>query len=130
MVRSSSRRYSSDDVNRIFTRALKKNHDDLISHQDLMDMARELGLDAETIEAAVREEAAAAQQQAAHAARRGHRKTAFHKHLWSYIIVMTALLLINLLTPGPWWFQWPAIGWGIGLAFNYRGAYFPAGTKR
>ena len=41
------------------------------------------------------------------------------------IIVMGALLIINIMTPGPWWFQWPALGWGIGLAFNFKAAYFP-----
>ncbi|MEX1328972.1 MAG: 2TM domain-containing protein, partial [Desulfobacterales bacterium] len=52
-------------------------------------------------------------------------KARFHHHLWSYLIVIGVLLIVNVLTPGPWWFQWPALGWGIGLAFNFRAAYFP-----
>ncbi|MFC1534803.1 2TM domain-containing protein [Thermodesulfobacteriota bacterium] len=51
------------------------------------------------------------------------RKAKFHRHLWSYIIVIGALILFNIFTPGPWWFQWPTLGWGIGMAFHFRAAF-------
>lgn len=54
-----------------------------------------------------------------------HKKAGFRRHLWSYITVNAGLFLINAVTPGPWWFQWSVLGWGIGLAFKYRAAYFP-----
>src|SRR5512134_1425890 len=44
----------------------------------------------------------------------------FLSHLSTYVVVIGALFLINLLTSGlgePW-FLFPAIGWGIGLAFH------------
>ena len=53
----------------------------------------------------------------------------FYTHLFTYIIVNLGLFLINLLTTrshGPWWFYWPVLGWGIGLAshaFSVFGAY-------
>lgn len=38
------------------------------------------------------------------------------RHLAVYISVIALLAGINLLTsPGDWWVQWPALGWGIGL---------------
>ncbi len=38
----------------------------------------------------------------------------------AYIVVNAVLVLINLLlTPGVLWFQWPLIGWGIGVASHY-----------
>jgi transcriptional regulator with XRE-family HTH domain len=41
----------------------------------------------------------------------------FYIHLIQYLIVIPALALINVVTsPGYWWFVWPALGWGIGLA--------------
>ena len=40
----------------------------------------------------------------------------FYTHLAVYIIVNTGLFLINYLTSDTWWFYWPMIGWGIGLA--------------
>lgn len=39
----------------------------------------------------------------------------FYIHLIVYVAVMTLLVVINALTPGPWWVQWPLIGWGIGI---------------
>ena len=121
----SSRQFSKDEVDRIIRRALKLNKEDSISHQELMETAREFGIDPQTLEAAIEEDKKEFQRESARKKRLLRRKARFHRHLWSYLIVIGALLLINLLTPGPWWFQWPALGWGIGLAFNFKAAYFP-----
>ncbi len=44
---------------------------------------------------------------------------AFYINLWSYVIVMTVLLIINLLTgPRYIWVVWPALGWGIGVLMH------------
>ncbi len=50
----------------------------------------------------------------------------FYGNLWSYIIICAGLAVLNLMTyPQYWWFLYPAIGWGIGVAvhgmsvFNY-----------
>ena len=43
----------------------------------------------------------------------------FYKHLSTYIVVISGLLLINFLTvPDDNWAIWPAMGWGIGLLFH------------
>lgn len=43
----------------------------------------------------------------------------FLAHLGPYVMVIGGLGVINLLTGGGYpWFLWPAIGWGIGLAFH------------
>ncbi len=53
------------------------------------------------------------------------KRAGFKKHLASYIIVNGFLWAV-------WWFTghdndmwpvWPCLGWGIGLAFSYYGAY-------
>ena len=120
-----SRQYSGDEVNRIIRRASKLKQDDSFTHEDLLHTAAELGLDAETIETAVEQEMEAYEKSRKRESRQKRRKAGFRRHMWSYIIVIGGLLLINLMTPGPWWFQWPALGWGIGLAFHFRSAYFP-----
>lgn len=44
---------------------------------------------------------------------------AFYGHLFSFLAIMLFLLVLNLLTsPGYLWVVWPALGWGIGLAFH------------
>lgn len=41
----------------------------------------------------------------------------FYVHFTVYLLVNALLILVNVLTPraGLWW-QWTALGWGIGLA--------------
>ena len=47
-------------------------------------------------------------------------KKGFYAHLMSYAIVITFLFLLNLITSAHvWWFIYPALGWGLGLAFHY-----------
>jgi len=124
----SSRQYSSDDINRIIRRALKIKQNDSITHEDLLNTANELGIDPQAIENAVKQEMRDHEKTRHRESKQKHRKAGFHRHKWSYIIVIGGLLLTNIITPGPWWFQWPAIGWGIGLAFHYRAAYIPYET--
>ena len=41
----------------------------------------------------------------------------FYVHLTQYLIVIPVLAAINLISsPGYWWFVWPAMGWGLGVA--------------
>ena len=45
---------------------------------------------------------------------------AFYSHLVVYLVVNIGLFLINYITsPGTYWFYWPLIGWGIGLAVHW-----------
>jgi serine/threonine protein kinase len=44
----------------------------------------------------------------------------FANHFSAYAIVIGALSLINLVaSPDSMWFQWPAMGWGIGLGIHF-----------
>ena len=42
----------------------------------------------------------------------------FYTHAAVYVLVNIGLFVINLLAGGSWWFFWPLIGWGIGLAVH------------
>ena len=53
------------------------------------------------------------------ARRRLGAEKSFYVHLATYVIVISGLFIINMLTGhGKWWFVWPAIGWGIGLTIH------------
>jgi len=39
----------------------------------------------------------------------------FYIHLTVYALVVALLAAINAMTAAPWWAQWPALGWGIGI---------------
>ncbi|MDD7910169.1 helix-turn-helix domain-containing protein [Pseudovibrio exalbescens] len=48
----------------------------------------------------------------------------FKGHLSRYLIVMAVLTLINLVTnPDYFWVVWPALGWGIAIAFHAWDAF-------
>lgn len=41
---------------------------------------------------------------------------AFYGHLFSYVVVIGGLFILNIITtPFKLWFFWPALGWGLGL---------------
>ena len=117
--------YSTEEVNRVIQRALHLKRRIGISQEELLEIGKDLGLDSRIIEAAINEEIVVQSKEKAEKDWRQNRKFGFHWHLWSYIVTNGVLLLINILTPGPWWFQWSVIGWGIGLACHFQRAYFP-----
>jgi hypothetical protein len=45
-------------------------------------------------------------------------RTALLLHAGIYCAVNVLLVLINLWTAGGYWFQWPLLGWGAGLALH------------
>ena len=48
------------------------------------------------------------------------KKKEFYQHLGSYVIMSIFFFVLNATTSfGNWWFYWPMLGWGIGLAFHY-----------
>lgn len=129
MNQYASHQYDSDEVTRIIRRALKLSNEDTISHDELMETAKQVGLDPQIVEIAIKEEQRDFKKERIRLAVLRRRKAGFQWHLWSYLIVNAALLLTNKLTPGPWWFHWSVLGWGIGLAFHFKAIYFP-GRRR
>lgn len=50
------------------------------------------------------------------ATRRVKELKGFYGNLTSYILVISFLIVLNILTsPGYLWFFWPMIGWGLGV---------------
>jgi len=126
MEHPEEQKYSEDEVQRIIRRALRREPREAINHAELLETGRELGIDPEAIEAAIAEEQAESQSETQRRERERRRKAEFYAHFWSFVIVIGALAVINLFTGGAWWFQWPALAWGIGLAFHFKETYFPS----
>ena len=121
----SLQQYDDDEVGRIIQRALKLKRAHGISFEDLVDIAQEIGIDSQTVKTAIEQEQREFKNKRIRETRLKRRKVGFYSHLWSYLIINAALLIINNFTPGPWWFQWSVLGWGIGLAFHFKAVYFP-----
>ena len=123
------RAYTKDEVARIIRRAQTKTTGDTVPHDELVRMASELGLDPAAVAAAAEEEALERSSRDERARKLQRRRDGFVQHLWAYAIVIGFLLVLDIMTRGPFWFQWPALGWGIGIAFHFRSAYFPSAEE-
>lgn len=126
----SDRRYDEGDVAAIVKRALSmRGTHDTISHEDLVEIARHTGLTREQLEDAIDLEAREGDMDRARAVWTARRRAKFNRHLRSYVIVIGALLLMNLMTRGAPWVLWPMIGWGIGLAFDASDTFFASAER-
>ncbi len=47
----------------------------------------------------------------------------FYSHAMFYAVIMGGLAIINLISGGPYWFIWPALGWGLGVASHGMSVY-------
>jgi hypothetical protein len=47
-----------------------------------------------------------------------HARVSLAIHAATYCIVNALLVVINLASGGDTWFQWPLLGWGIGLTWH------------
>jgi len=122
----SSRKFTNDEVSRIIRQSLTLEDKDTVDFHGLLEIGAELGIDPGKIQEAINREDAAQQDHGLREKWLARQRTEFREHLWAYLIINAALLLINLFSPGPWWFQWPLLGWGIGLAFHYRESHYPS----
>ncbi len=60
------------------------------------------------------------QEEIDRAKKRVKAKKGFYQHLMSFVIVNIFLFSLNIITsPSHWWFVYPLLGWGMGLAFHY-----------
>lgn len=126
MTDDKSRRYTDADVNRIIKRALKLETTESISHVELLETARELGIDSEKIEQAIEQETAAMEHEKKRQAYLKRAQSYFKAGLGGYLILNTFLFILDVMTPGGWWFQWPLLGTSLPLAFKFKNAYFPS----
>ncbi len=57
------------------------------------------------------------------ARRRVEKKRKFHRHLRVYLVMSVFFIVLNVMTYGGWWAQWPILGWGLGIFFQGMAAY-------
>ena len=115
--------YTPEEVQAILKRAVElDDHRERFSRDELFAMARELGLSEEAVLAAeqdVRPTGKAAELAQARQEFIAERRQEFKQHLVAYVCVNAFLFVINLLTaPDFWWFIFPLLGWGMGLAMH------------
>lgn len=120
--------FTISEVEGILRRGLNRKRDSgEITRGELIDTARELGLDEREVERAIAEQRKYGKLDAARDAFKKMKREGFRNHLRAYLIINGALFLINLVTGGSEpWFLYPLIGWGIGLAFHAANTFNPS----
>lgn len=120
------RRYAPEEVTAIVASAVRRQRErGDISHDELLEVAAELGIPRQDIDEAARHLATERDMERARALWRDRQKRGFYGHLASYAIVNFFLWQVDVLTAGSTWFYWPLLGWGMGLAFHAYSVFFP-----
>ena len=119
-VRAQPERFSPEEAAEIIRDAtevsLQSGGRDL-TREDLLSMARELGLDAASVDRALETRE---KRRTQGKLRRGL-LVGLASHLGTYAIVISGLALLDIAGGPGWWVQWPAIGWGIGVGSHTLG---------
>jgi len=122
--------YTPEEAAEILKRALKQQSmkDQGLSHDELVEMAAEVGIDRAALETATADvvEALAGELARQTEARElsEERARLLNRFVWSlliYIVVNAALFFID---KNHTWFFWVLLGWGIGIAFQVRSVFF------
>ena len=127
MVDNTVRHYHVDDVRAIVRRVLERRRfADTVSHEELVDTAREFGIGCEDLDAAIREmDTERATRDACQAWRR-RRREKFFDHLRTYALVNGFFFLIDVATGGGGWSYCPMVCWGFFLLIDAAEALFPS----
>lgn len=120
-----SQEEAADIIREATTRSLSGDVERPLSREDVLAMAREMGLSDASVETALASRAGKQQEQA----RVRRAIAALASHGLSYTIVIGGLTFMDLFGGPGWWVQWPAIGWGMGLAFHAAGTLFAVLNK-
>ncbi len=113
-------RYSDDEVEAIFRRALERQvaQQDGFARDELVDAAREVGLDEASVDRAIQELEAERGVEELYEQLKRRARDRWLRQLVSYLAIVGGLVGMHLLGfIGPW-VAWVAFGWGVALAMQ------------
>jgi len=130
----SKRTYTQEEVNEILKRAMKQQSLEKqgLSHEELVEMADEVGIDRAAVESATAEfaetradEMARREGAAAIAEERARLFNAFAQSLFYYVVIGGILYFIDRRFSGGTWYFWVLMAFGVALLFRLRSLIFP-----
>lgn len=117
-------RFSHAETERILVRALTSTPSKTVSVDDLESVFQCLQLDRKPLVRAIKQKS----RNHKRTRRRKARQLGFVRHLGSYVIVIGFLLGVDYYSGSDYhWAYWPALAWGVGLAFHLFSLFFPEG---
>ena len=133
----SKRTYTQEEVTEILKRAMKQQSLEKqgLSHEELVEMAGEVGIDRTAVESATEElaetradELARREGAAEIAQERSRLFNAFAASLFYYVAIGAMLYFIDRRFSGGTWYFWVLMAFGIALLFRLRSVIFPQGS--
>ncbi|MET0593248.1 MAG: 2TM domain-containing protein [Polyangiaceae bacterium] len=130
----SKRTYSQEEVTEILKRAMKQQNlqKQGLSHDELVEMANEVGIDRSALDSATAELVQSQAQEMARmddaralAEERTRLFSSFVSQFFFYVVICGALYFIDTKFTGGTWYYWPAFGWGIAILFQLHAVMFP-----
>lgn len=124
-------KYSNDEMERILQRALAKTSSANVSREQLMEVAKELGLSDAAIEQAIHDEIAFGGVEEAKQEWLEKRRADWRSHLLWYVGVNVLTMGLNFMQEDGHftWALWMLFGWGIGMVSDTVDAFFPNQKK-
>jgi hypothetical protein len=130
-------RYTRDEVEEILRRALLRPARGETTQEELLAVAREAGIPEDAVREAARELEGNRERDAVRERLRRARRASLGVHGSVYALVNFGLLLLNLatnmatVTEGVprWWFVYPLVTWGLGLAAHAAAVRWGAGPS-
>lgn len=118
--------YTKEEVASILTRALDSQHEGgRISHDELLETAREIGMTTLEIEAAVADEVRARAARMVIEEEQQHAVRRFLKHLITFVVTSVLVVVIDVRTTGGAWWYFAVAGWGLAVAVHAARAFLP-----
>jgi hypothetical protein len=118
--------YSKEEVASILTRALDRQHEGgRISHDELLETAREIGVTTLEIEAAVTEEVKLRAERIVREEARDRAVKRLVRHVAAFSGATVIFVAVDVrFTGGVWWY-WAAIAWAVAVAFHAASVLVP-----
>jgi len=123
------RRYSDEEAREILERAMDSDQamESGLTQQDLVEAAAEVGISSESMARAAEELRVEGLAKERLEERKLGRRRRWWGSLATFAAVNSFLFVLDAMTAGgPWW-QWPVIGWGFFVMLGGLRAYLPKG---
>lgn len=116
--------YTNEEVASILSRGIDRQHEGgRISHDELLETAREIGMTTLEIEASVQEEVRLRAERLDDEERQQRKLRAFLRHLVVYVVVGAFSVVIDTKLTGGFWCYWLLLAWGVGVALHASWAF-------
>lgn len=124
--------YTDEEAKEILRRAIERHEAerDGFARDDLVEAARELGIPPELVERAEIEVRAHAGLEGRKKERRRRERQRFGGKLATYAVVNAFLAILDYMTGGGWWVQWPLLIWGFLLVLQLVSLVHPASVEK